>query len=130
MLKDGRYIWRCNSVLSHMFTLAQNVSKETDWIIHSYLPGHNNKCGISTVPTDICVTTQIPDIVMINRPHKIVILIELTVCFETNSEKSTQRKENRYGSLLNDIQSTGFTCELITIEVGSRELVSVIIDQR
>ncbi len=30
MLKDGRYTWRYNSVLSHMFTLAQNLSKETD----------------------------------------------------------------------------------------------------
>ncbi len=62
---------------------------------------------------------------MINCPHKIALFIKLTVCFETNFEKSAQRKENRYGSLLNDIQSTGFTCELITIEVGSRGLVSV-----
>ncbi len=124
MLKDGRYTWRHNNVLSHMFTLAQNLSEETDWIIHSDLPGHNNKCGISRIPTDICVTTQIPDIVMIIRSHKIAILIELTVCFETNFEKSAQKKENRYGSLLNDIQSTGFTCELITIEVGSKGLVS------
>ncbi len=80
-----------------MFTLSQNLHKETDCIIISYLPGHNNKCGISTVPTDICVTTQIPDIVMINRSHIIAKLIELTVCFETNFEKSTQRKENKYG---------------------------------
>ncbi len=62
---------------------------------------------------------------MINHPHKIAIFIELTVCFETNFEKSAQRKENRYGSLLNDIQSTEFTYELITIEVGSRGLVPV-----
>ncbi len=108
-----------------MFILVQNLSKETDWIIYSDLPAHNNKCGISTVPTDIYVTTQIPDIVMINRPHKIAILIELTVCFETNFEKSAQRKENIYCSLLNDKQSTGFTCELIKIEVGSKGLVSV-----
>ncbi len=58
-------------------------------------------------------------------PHKKAILIEHTVCFETNFKKSAQIKENRYGSLLNDIQSTVFTCESITIEVGSRELVSV-----
>ncbi len=104
-----------------MFTrLEQNLSKETDWIIHSNLPGHNNKCGISTVLTNICVTTQISDIVMINHPQQIAILIKLTVCFETNFEKYAQRIENRYGSLLNDIQSTGFNCELITIHVGSR----------
>ncbi len=70
--------------------------------------------------TFIHVTTQIPDIVMINRPPK-----NSTVCFETNFEKSAQRKENRYSSLLNDIQCTGLTCELFTIEVGSRGLVSV-----
>ncbi len=61
MLKDGMYTWRHNSVLSHMFTLAQNLSKETDWIIHSDLPGHNNKSGISTVPTDICDTRHCHD---------------------------------------------------------------------
>ncbi len=116
-LMDGRYTWRHNNVLSHMFTLAQNLSKETDWIIHSDLPSHNNKCGIST---HICVTTQIPNIVIINHAHKIAILIELTVCFETNFEKSSQRKENIYGSLVNDIQSTEFSCELIIIEVVSR----------
>ncbi len=116
---------RHTSVLYHKFTLVQNLSKETDWIIHTDLLGHNNKCGISTVSTAICVTTQIPDIVMINRPHKIALFVEVIVCFETNFEKSGQRKENRYGSLQNDIQSTGFTYELITIEVGSRGLVSV-----
>ncbi len=62
---------------------------------------------------------------MINHSHKIAILNELTVCFETNFEKSAQRKKNRNGLLLNDIQSTGFTYELITIEVDSRGLVSV-----
>ncbi len=41
MLKYGRYIWRPNIVLSHLFTLAHNISKERDWIIHSILPGHN-----------------------------------------------------------------------------------------
>ncbi len=46
---------------------------------------------------------------MIHRHQKIAILFELTVCFETNFEKSAQRKENRYGSLLNDIQTKGFT---------------------
>ncbi len=62
---------------------------------------------------------------MINRHQKIAILIELTVCFEANFEKSAHRKKNRYGSLLNDIESTGFTCEPIPIEVGSRGPVSV-----
>ncbi len=51
MLKDGRYTCRHNSVLRHTFTLTQNLSKETDWIIHSDLPGHNNKCGIYIIPT-------------------------------------------------------------------------------
>ncbi len=81
-------------------------------------------CSNSTVPTYICVTTQIPDIVMINCPQKIAILTERTMWFQTNFEKSAQRKENIYGSLLNDRQSIGFTCELITIEVGCRGLVS------
>ncbi len=62
---------------------------------------------------------------MINRPQKIALLFELEVCFETNFEKSVQRNENRYGSLLNDIQSTGFTCELVIIDVGTRGLVPV-----
>ncbi len=77
MLKDGRYTWRHNSVLIDMFTLAQTLSKETDWIIHSDWLGHNNKCGISTVPTSICVKAQIPDIVMIYHPHEIAYSLNL-----------------------------------------------------
>ncbi len=113
-VKGRRYAWRHNSVLTHMFSLAQNLSKETDCIIHSNLPDHNNKCGISTIPTDICVTPKIPDCEWRNTdwrllkklkshlhcctkkntkqchdklPPETTILIEVTVCFETNFEK-------------------------------------------
>lgn len=81
-----------------MLTLSQNLGKDTDWIIHFYMLGHNNKCGIS----EGWVTPQIPSIVMINRPQETAIHIELRLCFETNFDRSAQRKENRYGSLLND----------------------------
>ncbi len=83
MLKEGRCTWRHNCVLNHIFTLAQNLDEETDWIIHSDMSSHKNKCGISTIHRHSSYN-QISDIIMINHPQKTTILIELMVCFETN----------------------------------------------
>ncbi len=79
MLKDGRYTWRHNSVLSHMFTLAQNLrKKQTGSFIPTCLVTPTNVISLQYL-TNIWVTAQTPDIVMINRPQKIAILIELSV---------------------------------------------------
>ena len=52
------------------------------------------------------------------------IIIELTVCFETNFKKAQQKKEGKYAELVEDMEGNGFVVELITLEVGSRGFVN------
>ena len=53
-----------------------------------------------------------------------IVLVELTVPFETNIEKSRQRKCERYEQLVNDIKAAGFMCNLVCVEVGSRGVIT------
>ncbi len=59
-----------------------------------------------------------PDIVVYSDTLKIVILIELTYCGdESNFESQWARKETRYQQLLADIDVTGWSAQLFTVEV-------------
>ena len=77
-----------------------------------------NSCRF-TVPLDILPTQQRPDLVLVNRKEKVIFLIELTICFETNFEAANARKTERYQNLKNDIEDRGFKCHLMPLEVGS-----------
>ena len=99
------------------------ANMQTITIGQSDLPDSNMK-GVSTVPADIVVTNQRPDLVIVNRESKVIMLVELTVCFEPVIEAAATRKQNRYASLLSDIEQSDFTPKLVTIEIGSRGLVS------
>ena len=57
-----------------------------------------------TIPPDILQTQQRPDLVTVNRLEKIICLIELVICFETNFDAACARKRERYMQLKNDIE--------------------------
>ena len=61
-------------------------------------------------------------IVLFWPTDKRVVLFELSVPFEPNIEKAHRTKNERYASLVTDIVDAGFSCTLITVEVGSRGL--------
>ena len=86
---------------------------------------YDAKQGISTIPTDIVITNQIPDLVLVNKTKKLITIVELTVCFESEIVNAATRKQNRYASLITDIEQSDFTPSLYTIEIGSRGLVSM-----
>ena len=77
-----------------------------------------------TVPSDIVPTVQRPDIVLVNRNDKYIIIGELTVPFEPNIDKARIRKVEKYSPLSSDIEEKGYTCKLICFEVGSRGLIT------
>ena len=54
-----------------------------------------------------------------------ILLVELTVCFESQILHAHERKTDRYASLLTDIRDKDFNAKLFTIEVGSRGYVDV-----
>jgi hypothetical protein len=80
-----------------------------------------------SLPVDIYVTDQRPDIIIISRSTKVVILVELTCPVEENIEAAAIRKEAKYHQLCEDINSdkkTNWKCHLMTIEAGSRGFIA------
>ena len=64
--------------------------KPSEVNIYIYIPEHSSNGG--TIPADIIQTLQRPDIVLLNRKEKSIILMELTVSFEKNIESAHLKK--------------------------------------
>lgn len=120
-LEQGRYTWRHNSVLQEMYTTLSEIGND-EWTINADLPDHNMS-GPSTVPCSILPTSLKPDIVLLKKNSDVIILVELTVCFESGILKAEDRKSDRYASLLHDLSDVKLDPKLITIEIGSRGLI-------
>ena len=114
-----KYTWRHNSILLH---IKKFLSKDLPDNVRIYLDIPGEFQGISTVPVEIAVTNQKPDMVIIDSGGKITIM-ELTVPFESNIIQAEERKRQRYERLLSDIKNNGHNAELITLEIGSRGLI-------
>ena len=117
-LDQGRYTWRHDSILQ---ALVRNFKKDLPpcYKIYTDLPGYQASVSPpSTIPPHITSTLSTPDLVVVSTDS--IALLELSVV--TNTEHhllaARNRKEDRYGSLLTDLQQTGFSVNLVTIEVG------------
>ena len=75
-------------------------------------------------PPVLAPTDLRPDLVAYSEETKSAILVELTVCFETNFEEARARKEAKYSELVDEVEQNGYTVDMITIEVGSRGFVN------
>jgi hypothetical protein len=79
-----------------------------------------------TIPSHILQTSQRPDLVAIDTsttPHT-VLVYELTCPFEgSNLDNAHDFKEDKYASLVNDIEDRGFSCILVCFEIGSRGFI-------
>ena len=80
-----------------------------------------------TVPPDIVITSQRPDMVIINRntTPATVFLVELTCPFTRNIAAANTRKRARYEFLASDIKDAGFSCMNLPFEIGSRGHVTL-----
>ena len=88
-------------------------------LIYADLEGHSIAGG--TIPPHILTTSQRPDC----EESKDIVIVELTVPFETNLEEAHRRKVDKYSSLVQDIQERGYTVSLYAVEVGVRGLLSI-----
>ena len=114
-LDQGRYTWHHNFVLQ---VLVCNFKKDLPpcYKIYADLPGYQASVSPpSTIPPHITSTLSRPDLVVDS-----IALLELSVVTNTEHHLSAARncKEDRYGSLLTDLQQDGFSVNLVTIEVG------------
>ena len=76
-------------------------------------------------PSHITSTDLRPDIVMWSDLRRTVLIVELTICFETNYVDAHERKKNKYLSLMEEIQGRGYCAMIVPIQVGSRGMVEV-----
>jgi hypothetical protein len=116
---EDRYVWRHDSVITYIVeTLKLEKPEHLD--IFADIDGHRTN-GL-TIPSSVIITQQRPDIVCIDRSTTppTVWLFELSVSFEQNIERAHARKQARYAFLEVDIRESGYSCNNIPFEVGSR----------
>jgi hypothetical protein len=123
MLKQGRYTWRHDSILSYLFSLFNNDPNKDTLKVFVDLGDHDWQVN-STIPQDILPTAQRPDLVLYWPKLKRIRIFELSVPFETNIEATHTRKINKYASLVSDLQDRDMDVELLAFEVGSRGYIS------
>ena len=118
----NRYEWRHNNIVKHLHSTAASQGLEA----YADLEG----CRVNgvTIPANITITGLKPDVVLINRissPQE-VTLIELTVPWESSQglENAIVRKDQRYQDLSEDIESHGFKCNSLQLEVGVRGYIN------
>jgi hypothetical protein len=84
--------------------------------------------GGGSIPADVTVQAQRPDLVIIDRSvhgrHRIA-LVELTFPWDTDAKRAKERKTARSADLKTALSNEGWDCSLYFIEVGARGLRSL-----
>ena len=119
-LNQGRYTWRHDSVLNHLYDQVK-AEATGDIEIFSDLPGKgiNN----STIPQDIIITNGFgskPDLVVLSRSTKTIALLELTCPLDRNLHKAHSYKVDKYTDLESDLRAKSWKVHLVPFEVSSR----------
>eukprot|EP01116_Phalansterium_solitarium_P017187 TRINITY_DN416_c0_g1_i6.p1 TRINITY_DN416_c0_g1~~TRINITY_DN416_c0_g1_i6.p1 ORF type:complete len:289 (+),score=46.64 TRINITY_DN416_c0_g1_i6:661-1527(+) len=113
-----KYTWRHDSVLQAIAGfVAQHLESDSVKLLVD-LHGHRNYYGL--FPTSIHITTQRPDILLINQALKQIALVELTMCAEENIDSAARRKKCKYQVLTDELVHLGWHASFLSIEIGSR----------
>jgi hypothetical protein len=70
--------------------------------------------------TDIIETTLRPDVVIISRKTKDIVLLELTILSEENAESAYEHKRAKCQEICDDLREKGWKPRSHPIEVGCR----------
>ena len=110
-----RYTWRHDSILN---TILNKISRSSsDGIqIFADCPGCNYPCT-----SDLFQRSR-PDIVV--KFNNKVVVIELTVCFDTNTEKSRVYKQTRYKNLKEELLAQCNEFDIIFLEFTTLGFIS------
>ena len=118
-LDEGRFTYRHNNIIKE---IIPHLEKQR-FNIYSDIEGFSTSAG-GTIPPNILVTSQKPDLVIVNKNEKAISLIELTVPWESRLEESRRLKTERYSSLISDIKLKGYKTDFIPLEVGVRGILN------
>ena len=148
-LKQGRYTYRHDKVLSALIKTIQNflsvykpvlsLPKKINFVPEGHSKSANKKkppLGLLhfandwillgdldtqlIVPPYLAVTQLRPDILLISKTTKKVIIIELTCPCEENMPTWHEKKYDKYSPLCAAIKSNGWSVNLFAVEVGAR----------
>ena len=89
-----------------------------DWDCTADLPGWNSH------PEIISKTGMRPDLALHSESSKQVILVELTVPYESRMEEAHIYKTEKYASLASSLRKSGIQVRVFAVEVGARGFVS------
>ena len=116
-LDQGRYTARHNAVLSQ---IVRQIDLER-YTVYADLEGKTYNGG--TIPPNLLVTAEKPDLVTIDKESGEVAIWELTIPFEDRLEASQNIKTTKYASLIKDLsEKTSVSFE--TIEIGARGYIN------
>ena len=103
--ETGRWTWRHNCIVSYV---VNSIDTEK-YTVFSDIPGHT-AAGGGSVPPEICITAQKPDIVIVEKSLKSIHLFELTCPLEQNIKKNHDIKLNKYAHFVTDLSSESMKC--------------------
>jgi hypothetical protein len=79
--------------------------------------------GGGSIPADVMVQEQRPDLVIVDRSvygRFRIALVELTCLWETDAKRAKECKTARYADLKEELSNQGWDCNLYLIKVGAR----------
>ena len=108
--RHDRVLAEITSLLSSHVSSSAHLASD----LGSYIFPHH------IVPTDLR-----PDIVWWDdaRSLRQILLIELTICFETSFIHAAERKELKYEGIIERARAAGYRGRVITLQVGSRGII-------
>ena len=72
------------------------------------------------IPPEITVSNQRPDVLLISRSLKQMIMVELTVPHEERIDVSGELKRSKYSTIIEEGKKTGWNVSIWPVEVGCR----------
>ena len=111
----NRYTWRHDSIL---WTILKKISSSVEDEVQIYA----DCCEVQYKCSSELFLSKRPDIVVIKSRK--VWVVELTVCFETNTKKSRDYKQTRYENLKRELQIECDDFEVIYFEVTTLGFIS------
>ena len=111
-------------VLSDEGTSKNLLGPAKDWIVAADLPDWRG-----SYPDIVKETGQRPDIVVWSESDPRIILIELTVPYESRMNEQHQYKLRKYEDLAKELSQKGHPTKVLPVEVGARGFVSASVSQ-
>jgi hypothetical protein len=117
---NSHWTRRHDSVLNHIGGCLKSalVGKSTVEL-YCDLDGLQAPCGRS-IPADLMVQVQRPDLVILDRSLHRIALIKLTCPWGTDAKRPEECKASRYADIKTALSNEGWDCSLYMIDVGAR----------